>query len=202
MPQILKEDTRSAILLAARAVFAEKAFRDASMQDVARLAGVSAGNLYRYYPDKQSLYDAAFPPDLLDELSAALDRKIAGWQGVPLSAVTDPRGSEMRFRNELIDILAENRLYWIVLLRNGTGDALTARLVSFFERWHASVRPGSALDGRCRMMVTAVYRNLICLIASVLGDCEDPLDVRRALEDCIDYHMAGLSAMMEKWRNG
>ena len=44
------EDRSTGILEAARRAFAEKGFDGASMQDIARAAGMSAGNFYRYFP--------------------------------------------------------------------------------------------------------------------------------------------------------
>jgi AcrR family transcriptional regulator len=42
------------VLEAARALFAERGF-DAQMEDVARLAGVGVGTIYRHYPTKEAL---------------------------------------------------------------------------------------------------------------------------------------------------
>lgn len=49
------EARRAEILEAARVVFADHGCDGASMQDVARAAGVSAGNIYRYFPSKEAL---------------------------------------------------------------------------------------------------------------------------------------------------
>lgn len=53
-----------AILDCARAAFIEKGFEGASMQDLARAAGMSAGNFYRYFPSKSALVDALIARDL------------------------------------------------------------------------------------------------------------------------------------------
>ncbi len=200
MPQILKEETRKAILRAAVIVFTENDFRDASMQAVARRAGLSPGNLYRYYPDKKALYDAAFPPESLDELSIVLERKIAGWQGLSLAVEPDSDGVQARFRKELIELLASKPEHWIVLLRNGAGEAFADRLVVFFERWLGSLRAESCLDSDRRKTVRLMYRGVVNLMASALGEHVENDTLRAALEDCMDYHMAGLAAITEKWR--
>ena len=49
------EARRAEILEAARGVFVEKGSDGASMQQIARAAGVSAGNIYRYFPNKEAL---------------------------------------------------------------------------------------------------------------------------------------------------
>ena len=67
--QTLARDTdgaqrAEAILDAARAAFVEKGFEGASMQDLARSAGMSAGNFYRYFPSKSALVDSLIARDL------------------------------------------------------------------------------------------------------------------------------------------
>lgn len=52
-------DIRSAEILASvRQTFVEKGFDGASMQDLARAAGMSVGNFYRYFPSKAAIIQA------------------------------------------------------------------------------------------------------------------------------------------------
>ncbi|MBL4927569.1 TetR/AcrR family transcriptional regulator [Fuscibacter oryzae] len=55
----------SAILQSVRSAFAEKGFDGASMQDLARAAGMSAANFYRYFPSKAAIVDALISHDLM-----------------------------------------------------------------------------------------------------------------------------------------
>ncbi|HVG47326.1 MAG TPA: TetR/AcrR family transcriptional regulator [Rubellimicrobium sp.] len=52
------------ILAHARQAFVDKGFDGASMQDLARAAGMSAGNFYRYFPSKAALVAALIARDL------------------------------------------------------------------------------------------------------------------------------------------
>ena len=52
------------ILLQARQAFVEKGFDGASMQDIARAAGMSAGNFYRYFNSKAAIVEALVARDL------------------------------------------------------------------------------------------------------------------------------------------
>lgn len=54
------------ILDGARRAFAEKGFDAASMQDLARAAGMSAGNFYRYFPSKNAIVAAMIERDLAE----------------------------------------------------------------------------------------------------------------------------------------
>jgi TetR/AcrR family transcriptional regulator, repressor for uid operon len=51
----LKSDRRADILAAAQRCFVRSGFHGASMQDICAEAGMSPGNLYRYFPSKEAL---------------------------------------------------------------------------------------------------------------------------------------------------
>ena len=55
-----------AILTLARHAFVEKGFDGASMQDLARAAGMSAGNFYRYFPSKAALVESLIARDFAE----------------------------------------------------------------------------------------------------------------------------------------
>jgi AcrR family transcriptional regulator len=60
-------DARSHEILASiRQAFAEKGFDGASMQDLARAAGMSVGNFYRYFPSKAAIVQAMCGYDLAE----------------------------------------------------------------------------------------------------------------------------------------
>lgn len=61
------QDVRVAEILArARTAFAEKGFDGASMQDLARSAGMSVGNFYRYFPSKAAMVEALITADMAE----------------------------------------------------------------------------------------------------------------------------------------
>ena len=65
-----KLDQRIAdILLRVRTAFIEKGFDGASMQDLARAAGISVGNFYRYFPSKSAIVEQLIACDL-DEMQS------------------------------------------------------------------------------------------------------------------------------------
>ena len=60
-------DVRSAMILASvHRAFMDKGFDGASMQDLAREAGMSVGNFYRYFPSKAAIVEAIITQDLQD----------------------------------------------------------------------------------------------------------------------------------------
>ena len=56
---VITEFRTSGILEAARKVFAEKGFHEATMDDIAEAAGVAKGTVYLYYESKRDVYFAA-----------------------------------------------------------------------------------------------------------------------------------------------
>ena len=58
------DDRGTAILSMIRSTFAEKGFDGTSMQDLARAAGISVGNFYRYFPSKAAIVEALISRDM------------------------------------------------------------------------------------------------------------------------------------------
>ena len=80
-------DMRSREILArVQAVFSEKGFDGASMQDLARAAAMSAGNFYRYFPSKSAIVEALVQANIND---AELDLKRVIQSHDPHQAVRD-----------------------------------------------------------------------------------------------------------------
>ncbi|MBN8982336.1 MAG: TetR/AcrR family transcriptional regulator [Rhizobiales bacterium] len=68
-PSILQDDDsskRRQIMDGAHRVFMEQGFDGASMNEIARAAGVSKGTLYVYFPDKSRLFEAIVEHDVLE----------------------------------------------------------------------------------------------------------------------------------------
>jgi AcrR family transcriptional regulator len=72
-----KEDRPAEIIAAAYAVFAEKGFASAKLEDIAQRAGVSKGALYLYFENKEDIFEAvvrqAIAPnlDMIENMTTA-----------------------------------------------------------------------------------------------------------------------------------
>ena len=73
VPSLRGERTRSAILRAAEALFAERGFEATRLEDVAAAVGIRRASIVYYFRDKRALYDA-----VLEEVLEALRVAIAG----------------------------------------------------------------------------------------------------------------------------
>ncbi len=80
-PRRRRKEARPAELLeAAMAVFAEKGFAAARLEEVARRAGVSKGTAYLYFPTKEALFKAAIREVVVTRLVMG-EREVEEWQG-------------------------------------------------------------------------------------------------------------------------
>src|SRR5262249_23956569 len=73
-----KENRSRDILAAARAVFAEKSFAAARLDDIAARAGVSKGTLYLYFDSKEALFEALLCAAVLPNLER-LEGLVTAW---------------------------------------------------------------------------------------------------------------------------
>ncbi|MEK9821157.1 MAG: TetR/AcrR family transcriptional regulator [Gammaproteobacteria bacterium] len=64
-------DKRASIIHAARRLFSENAFRDVTTATLAAEGGVSTATLYRYFTDKETLFDAVIE-EFVDSIHATL----------------------------------------------------------------------------------------------------------------------------------
>src|SRR2546428_5724917 len=72
----LLERRRAEILDAATRGFAERGYRCTDLQDVADLLGVGKGTLYRYFPTKEALFQAAVDR-VMTGMRASIDEAVA-----------------------------------------------------------------------------------------------------------------------------
>jgi len=89
------------IIAAAERVYSRKSFETVSMRDIAGEAGIAVSSLYRYFPDQQSLFAAAFVAGTR-KIIARLDARISKGEIMDLTA----------FGREFIAFLTENDHYF------------------------------------------------------------------------------------------
>jgi len=98
---VLHEFRQAEILDAAKKIFANKGFTDASMEEIAAQAGIAKGTLYLYFSSKRDVYIAAFQKGLA-ELRERTQAEIAG-QGTVRDKLRTFVQSRLRFVEESRD---------------------------------------------------------------------------------------------------
>ncbi|MBF4691578.1 TetR/AcrR family transcriptional regulator [Fusibacter ferrireducens] len=62
MAQVLKEEIKNRIIESGINCFMANGFQKTTMKEISEDSGISVGNLYRYFPNKRSLYDEIIKP--------------------------------------------------------------------------------------------------------------------------------------------
>lgn len=114
-----------AILGLARQAFVEKGFDGASMKDLARAAGMSAGNFYRYFPSKSAIVEALVARDLA-EVEDAFRAIVASPD--PLSALKSALRFEMGRHCD-----GEDNLLWAEITAAATRKPEIAAILAHME---------------------------------------------------------------------
>lgn len=103
-PQSLPDEERKALILhAAENVFAQFGYGDATMEEVARVCGMAKKTVYKFYPDKASLFGALVESH--DDM-ALTEVRSTSLQG---SALADPRERLARMLEELANLILSPR---------------------------------------------------------------------------------------------
>lgn len=109
----LENDQRRAQLLAlAKSAFSNRAYDDVSIDDLARIANISKGLLYHYFPTKRDLYVAGLR-EIADELVEAVMRVPEDL--APLERVRTSVGA-------YLDHIARHSRAFVALMRGGIGS--------------------------------------------------------------------------------
>jgi AcrR family transcriptional regulator len=78
MPRQAKDKTVNAIQQATITLFSKKRYRDISMDDIARVSGITKSMLYKYYPSKIALFISIFETHLKNFVSEEMLMHYAG----------------------------------------------------------------------------------------------------------------------------
>lgn len=81
--QYLKDDVKENIIKAALNEFSEKGYCDSSMRVIAHNAGIVMGNIYRYFENKEALFNSTVGPvyDQISKMVAKAQKEIEAVQG-------------------------------------------------------------------------------------------------------------------------
>lgn len=102
-------ETRESLIAAARPLFAELGFADASLEAIVRAAGVTRGALYHHFPDKTELFAAVFEQ---------VEAEVAARMGEAISSdnQTDPIEVMRLGAHFWLDACADSEIQRIVLV--------------------------------------------------------------------------------------
>ncbi len=186
------EDTRRALLDAARTRFASEGFQATHTEDIVRAAGLTRGALYHHFRDKEDLFAAVF-----EEVAGEVERTL-----LHRSQGTDASSAWELFRanSEVhMDAATQNAAYRQIVLIDGPAvlgwDAWSARrggpLAKIAEYLHDAVE-----EGVLEPLPVEAMAHLLGALGTgavmYVAHAEDHVRGRREIEDCNERLMRGL----------
>ena len=159
--RLTAEERRTGILDAALAVFSESGYHSASIDDIAREAGVSKALIYEHFASKQELY-----ADLIARNARELTQRIgAGLVGVELESGSSRLAVGL---DAFFAFVEERRDAWRMLFRD-VADPETATVVNrMLEQVTAEVTVLISQDPGARALDSAEDRRALRLLAEML----------------------------------
>jgi AcrR family transcriptional regulator len=204
MAQIAKPHVREAILRAAALELARAGYDGMTLASVATSAGTSIGNLYKYFANKDDLFAATVPEELVRTIGALFGRRIEALGGnLDPSAVSDNHAYRA-VSDELLELAIARRHELLFLLRHARGtayasfaDDLARSITKHALAWAERVHPVASFTALQRRALLRVYRSFLVSIASILEEESTRSALQAAVAQLTTYHLAGLRAYFE-----
>jgi AcrR family transcriptional regulator len=188
------ESTRSALIAAARSLFAERGYASVGTEEIVRAAGVTRGALYHHFEGKRELFEAVY-----EQIEVELAERIAA--GALEANATSPLEA-MRAGSEMfLAACAEPEVQQVALL--------DAPSVLGWDRWReiAAEHGLGLIEGTLQAAVDAgaiaaqpvrplahVLMGALDEAAMLVARAEDPEAMRAEVGRTLDSLLAGLSA--------
>jgi AcrR family transcriptional regulator len=148
---------RRQILDAAEECFRRRGFHNASMAEIARSFGMSAGHIYNYFDSKEAIIDAIVARDLEEFMTSAGELRAASDVQAALLARVDEGLAEKLNPSKAarqFEVLAEAGRNPEVLASMRAADAtVRSELREIFRRTRSDGHSGRDLDGRVAVLM-------------------------------------------------
>ncbi len=202
MAQQLKQQVRQRMLAAAEMEFARHGYAGAKMAAIAEGAGVSAGNLYRYFANKDALFYALFTDEFAATFLRTLSRRVGSL--VAADHLEQLDDDAQRDAEELLRFWIDNRLKVVVLLDRAAGSRYEGFAGEFVD---ALMKPtlgamreavgGARLRPVVRATLQRIFENTVQTIVSILSRHDREPAIREAFAAFWSYQLAGLEGFRQ-----
>ncbi len=168
MPQVLKENIREKIIWTALKDFTERGYRNTSVKGIALGSGIAVGNIYRYFKNKEDLYDAIAMP---------VYNSINGLFNTPPENI-NMQGIEKKVLR-FIDIFKSNKKVFMMLMVNSENtkfENMNQTIIRNFSeaisRWMRQLT-GISADNEEKIFIKAFTTAYLNGILSILSEAAD-----------------------------
>ena len=135
--QVLKENIRLKIVTIATKQFNKVGYINTSMKDIAKMANISVGNIYRYFTDKENLFEYIVNPTIkkINELFDSLEKN----KGLDVIK---------KAMNKFVNIYIENKEVFLLILENSNNTKVESNKESIIEKFYKNAITFSMISNR------------------------------------------------------
>lgn len=201
--QIKKEEMRASICEAALKKFAEKGFLNTKMSDIAKEAGISVGNIYRYFMNKEDLFYSVLTPALVKRFKILIEKQYKMAKGVSLKDAA----AFSQISEEVIQMFVKYRWQTMICIGGAQGtlyenmpeETIQMREQTLLE--YVRSLPGhenASFSEYQRVSIRIIYQNLFQGLLEILKQYEDEERITAALKTFYTYHFFGLETFLSQ----
>ena len=117
------EDTKRLILDTAKKEFSEKGYNDASIRKISKSAGLTTGAIFRYYPDKNSLFSALVAPVANHLLETYKTGGSLGFDSLTEGSPEQIWDISKKILDDLVEYVFENKDVFHLLIDKSAGSS-------------------------------------------------------------------------------
>lgn len=197
MVQRLKPEVRERILDAATQVLMERGFHGATVARIAAVAELSAGNIYRYFQNKEALYDAVIDDGFVDTFEELLRSRVGALAA--LGSLVEPDLEARERQARLLDFLVEHRSRVVILLDRSEGTRhadFAGRFVALMaDLAHDDLQSRSPVAPHVRPLLTSLFDGTRRTLVAILEQHAAPDPIRQAFATFWSFQLAGLDGL-------
>jgi len=198
MAQYKKDEVKDRIDGAALSVFARKGYLSAKVSDISAEAGVSVGNIYRYYANKEDIFYSLIPEDFPAEFQAVIASKIAAAQNSRDSRAIDDMadafiGFMSVYRQKITILFSGSQGTRYASVGSDFAAALLSLVRGLYPERYAAFIARYGDDS----VLALIYQNLIRIYGHLLGSPCGEEELIHRMRQVNRYHFSGIMGLLD-----
>lgn len=197
--QYLKDDVKNSILQAALSEFMRHGYSNASMRQIANSAGITTGNIYRYFKNKEDLFHELIHPVYEKFVQYIIEIKDDIDDSCAIDA-TNPLDYLHKVESTIVELFKESNAELRILLNLSSGSSyepVKQELIQLAAHILKKVFiPGEEQQDQAmieeRNLAHMLAGTLVEGVCIILRDHEDGETVRQLVDELLRVYCAGI----------
>ena len=196
MAQYKKNEVKDKIDQAAIEVFSKKGYQNTKIADIAEKAGISVGNVYRYYKGKEEILCELIPKDFFQQLQEALNKKLCSWEG------DDESNGHFLASKQFIELLMKKKEQLAILIAGCEGTEYSTfkdQIINymtdlFLSRYGGKLKFDSMKN---KEMIRLIYEKHFEMMVEVFKQTSDKKELQEKIMVINGYHVKGITSLIK-----